>query len=48
MPPKWRKDYNRERPHEALNMATPESVYCKSEKKFFKYEELEYPDNYRR
>ena len=34
--------------HESLNMETPESVYCKSERKFYEYEELEYPDNYRR
>jgi transposase InsO family protein len=45
---KWRKDFNCERPHETLNMETPESVYCKSERKFYEHEELEYPDNYRR
>jgi transposase InsO family protein len=44
----WRREFNRERPHEALNMETPESVYCKSDRKFYEYEELEYPDNFRR
>ncbi len=44
----WRRDFNRVRPHEALGMETPESVYCKSDVKFYEYEELEYPDNYRR
>ncbi|WP_232420539.1 transposase [Leptospira vanthielii] len=31
---KWRIEFNRERPHEALNMKTPEQVYVKSEKLF--------------
>ena len=44
----WRRDFNFERPHESLNMKTPESVYCKSEKTYYEYEELEYPNNFRR
>lgn len=44
----WRKDFNQERPHEALGMETPESVYCKSERKYYEHEELEYPSNFRR
>ncbi|WP_244594506.1 integrase core domain-containing protein [Leptospira ryugenii] len=31
---KWRIEFNRERPHESLNMKTPEQVYVKSEKLF--------------
>ncbi|MGE8793912.1 integrase core domain-containing protein [Leptospira terpstrae] len=31
---KWRIDFNRNRPHEALNMKTPEQVYIKSDRKF--------------
>ncbi|XDD53095.1 integrase core domain-containing protein [Leptospira sp. WS4.C2] len=31
---KWRIEFNRERPHESLNMKTPEHVYIKSNKKF--------------
>ncbi|MBM9545384.1 transposase [Leptospira sp. 201903074] len=31
---KWRIEFNRERPHEALNMKTPEQIYLKSDRKF--------------
>lgn len=31
---KWRIEFNRERPHESLNMKTPEQVYVKSERQF--------------
>ncbi|MBM9549278.1 transposase [Leptospira sp. 201903074] len=31
---KWRIEFNRERPHEALNMKTPEQIYVKSKKLF--------------
>jgi transposase InsO family protein len=30
----WRHEYNEERPHEALGMATPASVYCSSPRQF--------------
>jgi transposase InsO family protein len=46
---KWRKEYNRERPHEALNMKTPEKVYEKSKVAFDPDAELllQYPAKYR-
>ena len=45
----WRHDYNFERPHEALGMATPATCYTPSPRKFKGYiEELEYPLNLER
>lgn len=45
---RWRKEFNNERPHEALEMKTPATVYTESE---IKYEEeiqdLEYPGAFR-
>jgi hypothetical protein len=41
----WRSEYNQERPHEALGMKTPASLYCGSPRKFpgripdFEYDE---------
>ena len=40
----WRKEFNTLRPHEALNMQTPASVYCKSVRRYTgDIEELIYP-----
>lgn len=40
----WRNEFNAVRPHEALGMKTPASVYKKSEKAYTKFDrELEYP-----
>lgn len=36
--------FNEERPHEALNMKTPDEVYKKSKIKYPTYQALEYPD----
>jgi transposase InsO family protein len=42
---KWRIEFNRERPHEALSMKTPEEVYTKSDRQFDPEAELliQYP-----
>lgn len=40
----WRRTFNEERPHEALDMKTPAEVYCPSNKKFTGTpEDLSYP-----
>ena len=40
----WRREYNEVRPHEALDMATPASVYRKSKRKYRgSPEQIEYP-----
>jgi len=40
----WRKEFNTIRPHEALNMQTPDSVYCKSTRRYAgDIDELIYP-----
>ena len=40
----WRREYNEVRPHEALDMATPASVYRKSKRKYRgSPERIEYP-----
>ena len=45
---RWRKEFNNERPHEALGMKTPAMVYTESENKYDGIiEDLEYPDNFR-
>ena len=45
----WRNEYNEERPHEALNMKTPATVYKPSEQEYDgDFAELEYPINYRK
>jgi transposase InsO family protein len=44
----FRKEYNQERPHEALEYATPASFYQPSSKPFpNRLPELEYPDHFR-
>jgi transposase InsO family protein len=44
----FRKEYNQERPHEALDDATPASLYEPSPKPFpSKLPELDYPDHFR-
>ena len=46
---KWRKEYNRERPHESLKMKTPASIYSKSQRQYDgEFVEFEYPINYRK
>jgi transposase InsO family protein len=41
---KWRRQFNAERPHEALGMKTPSMLYTKSEKKYSGMDiEIEYP-----
>jgi len=42
----WRKEYNNERPHEALGMKTPASLYEKSERKYEKFDAFEYPASF--
>ncbi len=45
----WRYDYNFIRPHEALGMVTPATVYTPSPRKFAGYiEELQYPSGFER
>ena len=42
-------EYNEQRPHEALGMATPASVYVPSEREYpARLPEMEYPDGYER
>jgi transposase InsO family protein len=41
----WRSEYNEERPHEALNMATPASAYTSSPRQYpERMPDFEYPD----
>ena len=42
----WRQEYNEERPHEALKMKTPASIYRKSIKSYRQYSGIEYPDGF--
>lgn len=45
---RWRLEFNQERPHQALEMKTPEAVYTKSERAFIPdLDDLEYPGTYR-
>ncbi len=45
----WRKEFNNERPHEALDMKTPASVYKKSKRKYDReVVEIDYPLNYKK
>jgi putative transposase len=46
---RWRREYNEERPHEALDMKTPDSVYQRSEREYDgEFVEFEYPINFRK
>ncbi len=46
---RFQRDYNEQRPHEALGMATPASVYVPSPREYpARLEELEYPAGYQR
>jgi hypothetical protein len=42
----WRKEFNEERPHEALAMKKPAQVYTKSTRKYKKIDHFNYPNNY--
>ena len=42
----WRKEFNEERPHEALDMKKPSQVYTKSTRKYKKIDHFDYPNNY--
>jgi hypothetical protein len=42
----WRKEYNEERPHEALNMKKPAQVYTNSPRKYKKYDQFVYPNEF--
>lgn len=43
----WRNEFNSVRPHEALKMQTPESVYIKSDRKYYEdIGKIEYPIGY--
>lgn len=43
----WKKEFNHERPHEAINMKTPAEVYSKSEISYYEdYDPIEYPAKY--
>ena len=45
---KWRKEFNEERPHEALEMKTPKSKYLNSSIEYDPdFVEFEYPGNYK-
>ena len=44
---RFQRDYNEQRPHEALGMATPASVYVPSPREYpARLEEIEYPSRY--
>ena len=44
----WRKEFNEERPHEALDMKTPSSIYKSSDIEYDPdFVEFEYPKNYK-
>ncbi|MDH5647478.1 MAG: integrase core domain-containing protein [Candidatus Heimdallarchaeota archaeon] len=43
----WKKEFNTERPHEALGMKTPSSVYVKSKRRYMEIEEIAYPSGFR-
>jgi len=40
----WKKEFNAERPHEALGMKTPAKFYTKSRKKYKPSDEIKYPE----
>jgi len=42
----WRKEYNEERPHEALGMRTPAEVYTPSPRRYETFDELQYPEGF--
>lgn len=42
----WRKEYNTERPHQALDMKKPAQVYTKSKNKYKQIDELLYPHKF--
>lgn len=43
----WRREYNDQRPHEALNQEVPASVYRKSKRRYLEArEEYKYPSNF--
>ena len=42
----WRKEFNEERPHEALGMKTPAQVYTPSPRKHEIFDELQYPEGF--
>jgi len=42
----WRKEFNEERPHEALGMKTPAEVYTPSPRKYEIFDELQYPEGF--
>ena len=44
----WRRERNEERPHEALGMRVPAELYRKSESKWEREREVEYPKGYLR
>jgi transposase InsO family protein len=39
----WREEYNNIRPNEAIGMKTPSELYKSSERKYYDFDELEYP-----
>jgi len=42
----WRKEFNEERPHEALDMKKPAQIYTKSIRKYKKIDYFVYPSDY--
>jgi len=42
----WRKEFNEERPHEAIGMKTPAEVYSPSPRKYEPFDELQYPEGF--
>lgn len=43
----WVNEYNSLRPNEAINMKTPDEIYCKSDRKYIgDYDEIDYPPGF--
>lgn len=42
----WRKEFNEERPDEAIGMQTPAKVYTPSPRKYEPFDELQYPEGF--
>ena len=42
----WRRDFNEERPHEALNMQTPASIYVRSKRRYEEFDCFGYPKGF--
>lgn len=43
---RWKEEFNKKRPHEALGMKTPQQLYCKCVKHDMEVRQIVYPDQY--